>query len=284
MSHFAVKRILTLLLALLFTVSAVSCALAEGNDASPASAQPENKEYLEPLMDFLKSLLPNRKPAEVRPKPNHEETVTALRELGIEIPDAMVAEIEDSMDYEKQMFAEWGYDYPEMDYEFPLQLLYTVGAGEYDYDTWTWMPSSSDIYAFDTEIFDISSMYTNFLAGISAIVPGFEPVEIVEEIHEDDRERDWTDLFDASEGTTAVSFTLNGKRYERELDYYGDWFNAEAIDWVNEIFEELGFEGRIYYLRDGFQGLILYYGDDELDRKIREITHSPLNGYIGMDF
>lgn len=275
MSHFAVKRILTLLLALLFTVSAVSCALADGNDASPASAQPENKEYLEPLMDILKSLLPNRKPAEVPPRPNHEETVTALRELGIEIPDAVVTEIEDWMDYEKQFVAEYGHSYTETEYEFPLQLLYTVGVGEYDYDTWTWTPSSSDIFAFDTEIFDISRMYTNFLAGISAIVPGFEPVEIVEEIHEDDRERDWTDLFDASEGTTTVSFTLNGKRYERELDYYGDWFNAEAIDWVNEILEQQGFENRIYCLFDGYQGLILYYGDDLMDEQIRSITHTP---------
>lgn len=277
MSHCVVKRISALVLAMLLLLSAVSCVLAEGNDASPASAQPENKEYLEPLMDILKSLLPKRKPAEVRPQPNHEETVAALRGLGIEIPDAVAAGIEEWMDNEKQALEEDGYTYSETEYEFPLLLLFAVGAGEYDYDTWTWTPSSSDIYAFDAEVFDISRMYTDFLAGISAIVPGFEPMEITEEISEDGGEPDWSDLLNASEGTTSVSFALNGKRFERELDYYGDWFNTEAIDWVNEILAEQGFEGRIYCLFDGGQGLILYYGDDLLDAKIRAITRTPFN-------
>lgn len=272
-----VKRISALLLAVLLVLLSVFGAFAEENDASPMSAQPENEEYLEQLMDFLKSLLPKRKPADGPQRMKHDETVRALRELGIGIPDGAVIDVEDLLDFEKQFFEEYGYTYTESEYEFPLQLLSYIGLGEYDYDTWTWTPSSSDIYAFDTEIFDISRMYTNFLAGIAAIVPGFEPAEIMEEIHEDDRKQDWTDLFNASEGTTAVSFTLNGKRYERELDYYGDWFNEEAIDWVNEILEQQGFENRIYYLFDGGQGLILYYGDELLDAKIRSITRYPFD-------
>jgi hypothetical protein len=48
------------------------------------------------------------------------------------------------------------------------ELLYEIGMGDYDYDSGDWKPSSHRVYAFDTEVFDINRMYTNFLKGVSA--------------------------------------------------------------------------------------------------------------------
>ena len=45
--------------------------------------------------------------------------------------------------------------------------------------------------------------------------------------------------------------------------YYGDWFNEEAIAWINDVLEQEGFEGRLYDFFDGGQGIILIYGSEE---------------------
>ena len=60
-----------------------------------------------------------------------------------------------------------------------------------------------------------------------------------------------------------MSFTLNGHEYQKELDYYGDWFNEDAIAWINAVLEQEGFDGRLYDFFDGGQGVILIYGSQE---------------------
>ena len=70
---------------------------------------------------------------------------------------------------------------------------------------------------------------------------------------------------------TKVSFTINGHRYGRELFSLGDWFNAEAIGWVNEVLEQEGFDGRIHACDDNGQGLILFYGDEAYGETLRRI-------------
>ena len=52
--------------------------------------------------------------------------------------------------------------------------------GEYEFNSYTWTPTSSDVYAFDAEVFDIENMYALFLQGVKAIVPGFDCRDVTE--------------------------------------------------------------------------------------------------------
>jgi len=158
-----------------------------------------------------------------------------------------------------------------------LTLLSILGAGRFDYDTGVWTATSSDVYAFDAEVFDISHMYALFLQGVSSIVPGFVCTDVTEAIHE------WSEAEAAAkgaqaggaEGTTTVRFTLNGRTCERQLAFYGDWFDTAAIDWVNEALTAEGFAGQLYAFSDGGQGLILFYGDEARIEQLKRVIPQP---------
>lgn len=261
------KRFLCLFLILSMLCTASFSAFAEDGDQSNSS-----------LLDLLGSLLLNGMQKFGSPALSHQETVDALRDLGIEISDSTVLEVEKSMDELKQWYLENGLDYREDPSDFQLYLLSAVGMGEYDYETGAWTPSSDDVYYFDAEVFDIMNMYQLFLQGISSIVPGFEPSDIQEHIEENLPDEGTTTWFQSAEGTTTVSFMLNGKQYEHTLDFLGDWFNEDAITWINQVLKEEGFPGRIHSFYDGLQGLILFYGDDEYGKKLKKIVPDPFAG------
>ena len=201
----------------------------------------------------------------------HEETVAALRGLGIDVPEETVQEVEQSIADMTEMFS-----LREQPGDFPLMLLSCLGQGTYDFDTGVWTPTSSDVYSFDAEIFDIDHMYTLFLQGVSSIVPGFICTDVTEVIEESyDAEADPEDFLTGPEGTTTVRFTLNRHTYERQLSFYGDWFNTDAIDWVNEMLTAEGFDGQLCAFSDGGQGLILFYGDEARIEQLEKVIPQP---------
>ncbi len=197
-----------------------------------------------------------------------EEVVQALRDAGIDIPDDTARETRQSMDALDAHWRDLGFTpYQRGAWEYAASLLWAVGMGDYDYADFTWTPTSDQVYAFDAEVFDISHMYALFLQGVQSIVPGFEALDVEETVTESKALSALARLFPMTglmaEGSTAVSFTLNGHRYEKKLAYYGDWFNEKAIGWINEVLNAEGFEGRLYSFYDGGQGLILIYGSPE---------------------
>ena len=208
----------------------------------------------------------------------HDKTVDALRSLGIEVPDQTVEQTERNLEemilWSRQAFP----SRKEQPWEFTLMLLDRIGWGNYDYVTGEWTPTSSDVYAFDAEVFDICHMYTLFLQGVSSIVPGFVCTDIAEVIDEWDE----TEIAAGSplpgsrpEGITTVRFTLNGHSHEMRMNYYGDWFDETAIDQINTILAAEGFSGRIIAYMDGGQGLILFYGDDAFAGQLEKIMPLP---------
>ena len=200
----------------------------------------------------------------------HAETVTAFRNLGIDVPEETVREVEQSL---TEMYA--SFSIREEPWDFPLMLLSRLGAGTYDFDTGDWTSTSTDVYSFDAEVFDIDHMYTLFLQGVSSIVPDFICTDVTEVIDGWDEgwDQEWGNGWD--EGTTTVRFTLNGHTYERQLSFYGDWFNTEAIDWVNDVLTAEGFDGQLCGFSDGGQGLILVYGDEARIKQLQEVIPQP---------
>ncbi len=207
----------------------------------------------------------------------HAETVAAFRELGIDVPDETVLDVEQSLSDMYSQMAEDGFIHDEQPWDFPLMLLNHIGSGEYDFDAGDWTATSSDVYAFDAEVFDISHMYALFLQGVSSIVPGFVCTDVTEEIDE------WSEaetaakglLAGGAEGTTTVHFTLNGHTYERRLNFLGDWFDTAAIDWVNEVLTAEDFDGHLCSFLDGGQGFILFYGDEARIEQLQKVIAQP---------
>ncbi|MBR6955111.1 MAG: hypothetical protein IKH77_08780 [Clostridia bacterium] len=195
------------------------------------------------------------------------EAVAALRALGIGIPDEAIDEAANTV----QEWVQAGYQLEEP-LDFLLILLSRLGEGEFHADV-EWTPSSFGVYAFDAEIVDYTRMYELFFRGLASIVPGFKAADVSEDIVPWGPDNDPPDFVTgiASEGITKVGFTINGHRYERELLSLGDWFNSEAIGWVNEVLEQEGFEGRIHACDDNGQGLILFYGDEAYGETLRRI-------------
>lgn len=223
-------------------------------------------------LDWVLSFLSGEKQDQTTVGTAHEKTVSSLRNLGIEIPDETVQKAESILEAMATLTDPDGLPREEQPWEFCMQLLYRLGEGSYDYETGIWTPSSSDVYAFDMEIFDMEHMYTLFLQGIASIVPGFHCEDVSEVMDGWDEADVWTDglltgTMDQEKGPN-VRFILNGHSYERQFHDYGDWFDPTAIDWINEVLATEGFNGQLYAVSDGWQGLILFYGDEAYGQQL----------------
>lgn len=66
--------------------------------------------------------------------------------------------------------------------DWVYQLLLCEGIGEYDYDAMVFTPTSDKIYVFDAEFFNIEDMYTEFLQGVQAIMPDAQITAVREDL------------------------------------------------------------------------------------------------------
>lgn len=257
-----------------------ACALAEGPDW-PALFQ-EAKEAIEQWL----GLPPDGKEAQ---GVNKQAVLERLQAIGIEITPETLSR------YEKgwQAMQKRETRQTETDLFFAQNILIIQGMGDYDYDTDVWTPTSSQVYSFDAEVYNVGSMYRLFLQGVASIAPGFDYTDAEESIEEAERQifptdsaedmevylEEWKALGHMpDEGVTTVSFRLNGHDYRKELGFRGDWFNEDAISWINEVLEQEGFDGRLYAFFDGGQGLILIYGSPERAGALGQILENTPYG------
>ena len=230
----------------------------------PASLTEQLQVGLQSLLNVLGSM----NAAKTKPEMTDQEVVQALQNAGIQVPDGAAEATRKRMDEWDAYSERLGMTAIQHSArEYAANLLFNIGMGDYDYTSYTWTPTSSDVYAFDAEVFDIGNMYALFLQGVASIVSGFDYQDVTETLEEYKVHPALKELLAAGsrpyEGIKTVSFTLNGHAYQKELDYYGDWFNEEAIAWINEVLEQEGFDGRLYEYFDGGQGVILIYGSQE---------------------
>ena len=193
-----------------------------------------------------------------------DQIADALRGLGIQIIDDVLAETKARMEQYQAYSQQFDLIVTMPAQVFAVNLLIAVGQGVYDYETYAWTPTSSDVYAFDAEVFDIGNMYRLFLQGVQSIVPGFSCTDVQETLKEG-----WSikNLLIGgglrAEGIKTVSFQLNGKTYQKDLNYFHDWFDTAAVRWINDVLAAEGFRGRLYMFDDGYQEIILIYGDQQ---------------------
>lgn len=206
----------------------------------------------------------------------YQEMADDLATLGIYISDQTISELEE---YDSDYAAEYGTEYYRDNYSASkvYDLLYWEGAGVYDEETWEWTPSTSGLYWFDTEVWNIDTIYTDFLIGLSSMHDDLNFTNVQEDYSAVD--------MDAGTGTVAVSFDLNGEHYTLEAEYYYDWFDTDVLFEVGRILAADESEKDLWFTQDGGQGLLLYYGTKEqvnlLERKTGISFSDTVTMWIG---
>lgn len=176
-----------------------------------------------------------------------EEIAAQLNELGINgFDQEMISAMQESWD---QTPAEI-----RLSFNKTAWLLEAVGMGNYDYETWTYTPSSGDVYAFDMEVFNIEAMYRDFLWGVAAIGDG--ELEFTE-IKEDLDNVNWEE----GTGSRSITFQWRGNTYSLKADVHYDWFDCDFANQLNQIIMEQQGEKHLYFGGDGYQNIYVFYRD-----------------------
>lgn len=144
------------------------------------------------------------------------------------------------------------------------QLLTFVGEGNFDFDSGIWTPSSSQVFLFDGEAFDIAHMYCNFIKGLQAISEGELAFSDVEQ---DDSRVNLEELG----GIMEVRYCLNGVECRFDAQFMGDWLDVNIQDAVNRELEKQGI-GKRFYATDGIQGNVIFFCTEDWARTFEEAT------------
>ena len=138
-------------------------------------------------------------------------------------------------------------------------ILLDLGMGDYNYDTGEWTPTSSQVYAFDAEVYDIEHMYRLFLQGVQSIVPEVVISDIQEDLSQmtDEMIPSKTTQWMQTDGKRTVSFLCNNHPYSIVLESWGDWINMNMLDFMNHVLEKEGCPNRLHIITDDMDQLVI---------------------------
>ncbi len=145
---------------------------------------------------------------------------------------------------------------PDVEFDKTANLLTAVGAGTFNAATGTWTPATNGVYCFDIEIYNLTTMYTDFLLGVSSLDK--EELDF-QNITEDTSQVNWEE----GTGKRTVSFTWNGKSYSLEAEMHNDWFDAGVANELGKIIKENSKDKQLFFADDGYQECIVFYRDKE---------------------
>jgi len=151
----------------------------------------------------------------------------------------------------------------------PADLLCWIGQGDYN-DDWEWSPNNDTVYSFDTEVFELSKMYTNFLIGISYIGQGeLDFANINEDLSHINEEK--------GTGYRTVSFDWNGERFTITAQEMNDWFDLDFATQLNQIIMTHGGEKHLYFADDNYQFSVVFYRDAQWAKEFTQRTGCKLS-------
>lgn len=179
-----------------------------------------------------------------------------------------------SWEKKQKVLAELGFSFSEEELELLgdygrecgyADLLGLIGMGNYDYETWKWSPSSSQVYALDTEVFDVAEMYPDFFRGLLSISNGELPIT---NVTQDDSGVDQ----EQGTGTVRVSLEYDGRPYSFNMTAMSDWLDCNVLKEVNDILKAEGVEKRFYATWNNMQGMTIFYCDRDWARQFERKT------------
>ena len=176
-----------------------------------------------------------------------ERKLAVLEELGFTFTDA-----------ERSLVADYGVE--DGGY---ADLLASLGLGNYDYDAWEWSPTSDQVFALDTEVYDVGNMYPLFFQGLLTI-SGLP----ITGVAQDDSRADWEE----GTGILTVSLDYDGRPYSFDVVFNYDWLDCNVLKEVNAILAREGVEQRFYACWNNFQGMTIFYRDADWARQFEKKT------------
>lgn len=193
----------------------------------------------------------------------YQELAEQLQPLGIHISDTTIEELEE---YDAQYFAQYHVEFyrDNSGASKVHDLLYWEGSGQLDQDTLEWTPSVSGIYWMDMEVWNVDTMYTDFLTGLDSMSDGITISNVCEDNSNVDLEN--------GTGSIHISFELNDEVHTLSAWSNFDWFDMEVIVQTGTILEADGDARNLYVSDDGGQGLYFFYSDDSTARELSRLT------------
>ena len=172
------------------------------------------------------------------------EIADALEKFGLSGADP--AMLDDMEAYHEEY-----HDYYLTENEKVVDVLYCMGCGSYDEDTWDWTPATGGVYWFDVECFALDTMYSDFLRGVSALDPELDFTNIQEDLSSVDLEN--------NTGTQAATFCWQNQNYRIEGHVSDDWFDIAAADTLGDIIADCSTGKQLYFAYDNGQGCLVFY-------------------------
>jgi len=206
-------------------------------------------------LPVVQNLIDSTKP--INNTMSYQEIADELEPLGIHVDQEIIDELEEfsiSTDY---------YAYGD-GYSKVMDLLCYAGYGSYDETTWEWTPSNCGVYWFDMEVWNLDSMYSDFLRGVSALNP--QELDFTN-IQEDISKVNWEE----GSGVQSASFDWNGQTYFLGGHVNYDWFDTQAADDLNRIIHAQTGKN-LYFAYDGGQGFLVFYGTSEWAKEFKSVT------------
>lgn len=120
-------------------------------------------------------------------------------------------------------------------------LLFCMGEGVWDYNTGNYTPSETGVFFSYYWAEYPDTMYEDFLRGVAAMSRGAIDISNIEEDHS---RADWNRY----DGTITVDFTLNGTEQTIEAVFYGEWYDEQTFNSLNEMVLEA--TGKHLYFAD----------------------------------
>lgn len=179
------------------------------------------------------------------------EKIAVLNELGFSFTEAEQEELE---------------NWPDVGYE---DMLAVVGWGEFDEETWEWSPTSAQVYALDTEVFDIDRMYIDFIQGLLSISNGELPIT---DVAQDNGKVD----METGTGTFEISLKYNEKSYCFTAVAMYDWLDVGVLGQINDMLKNEGVEKRFYATWNRLQGITVFFRSEDWVKRFEKATGCQL--------
>ena len=131
---------------------------------------------------------------------------------------------------------------------------------------------SDQVYAFDAEVTQRSTMYRDLIGALLRLTGGELDLQDVRESGEN------ADL-EGPGGTWRVSFTMNGHPYQYDADFLGDWLDVNVLAFLNSALEKEKIKKRFLTVDDfNIQGVVVFFRTPEWGRFFSAGTQLAVKG------
>ncbi len=194
----------------------------------------------------------------------NQTVLTWLDKLGIHPTQAQI----DDFDEKCQLLqTEYQDDTAYSDEQLALEFAACIGEDD--------TAHPREVYTMDGECMDVDTMYTDFLHGISPMMPDAVFTDIKEDFSDstDDEGNNETIYGMPTDGTITLSLLCNGHPYQLTFNSTGDWFNPEIVDLLNDILVKEGCSGQLHGTNVPLDTSLLFvYGDRSKGEALIEIS------------